>query len=155
MKIRAKFALNHMATFTYPSGQCCRQFMFTPQYDPGLPEDQSFSKGTPVGEFKMVVDNPPVADFLAKSIGQQFYFDIEMAEEDASSRSLPEAASFLNVSEPFVIDLVARGELPARSIGGSLRINFDDLVAYEKTSRTKQQTALDDMARLSQELGDI
>ena len=81
MKIRAKFALTSMITSTYHSGQLYRQFMFTPQYDPDLPEDQRFSKATPTGEFKMTVDNPPVADFLAKSIGQQFYFDIEMAEE--------------------------------------------------------------------------
>ncbi len=82
MKIRAKFALTSMVASTYHSGYLSRQFMFTPQYDPHLPEDQRFSKATPTGEFKMTVDNPPVADFLAKSIGEQFYFDIEMVVDN-------------------------------------------------------------------------
>ena len=77
------------------------------------------------------------------------------AEQGACSLTLEEAARFLNVSEPFVLDLVAQGGLSAQHIAGHLQINVGDLAAYEKNSRTKQQTALDDMARLSQELGDI
>ncbi len=80
MKIRAKFALTNMTTYTSQYG-LSREFLFRPQYDPALPEDRRFSKATPTGEFKMTVDNAPVADFLEKSLGKQFYFDIEMAEE--------------------------------------------------------------------------
>jgi hypothetical protein len=43
--------------------------------------------------------------------------------------------------------------LPARRVGRHRRIKFGDLVAYEKTAMAKQQAALDDMARISQELG--
>lgn len=71
----------------------------------------------------------------------------------AAELTTQQAADFLNVSRPFVVDLIERGKLPARRVGRHRRIKFGDLVAYEKTAMAKQQAALDDMARISQELG--
>jgi excisionase family DNA binding protein len=43
-----------------------------------------------------------------------------------------EAADILNVSRPFLINLVADGKLPVRLVGTHRRIEMADLMAYEE-----------------------
>jgi excisionase family DNA binding protein len=65
-----------------------------------------------------------------------------------------EAADFLNVSRPWIVKLVERGELPHRMVGTHRRILFSDLRAYkEGTKRTRHQ-ALDELASIAQAMGD-
>ena len=71
----------------------------------------------------------------------------------AAELTTQQAADFLNVSRPFVVALIDEGKLPARRVGRHRRIKFGDLVAYEKSAMVKQKAALDEMAKLSQELG--
>ncbi|MDM0075352.1 helix-turn-helix domain-containing protein [Variovorax sp. J2P1-59] len=64
-----------------------------------------------------------------------------------------EAASFLNVSRPFVIKEIEEGRLRHRKVGRHRRIAFEDLLAYQVASRQKSRDALDELARVSQEAG--
>jgi excisionase family DNA binding protein len=64
-----------------------------------------------------------------------------------------QAAEFLDVSRPFVIKLVKRGELPCRMVGKHRRIPSDALQAYREKMFRHAKQAADEMTQASQELG--
>jgi excisionase family DNA binding protein len=77
----------------------------------------------------------------------------------ALARPLPsemttnQAAEVLDVSRPFIIKLVKRGELPCRMVGKHRRIPTDALLEYRDKMFQRANAAADEMARISQELG--
>jgi hypothetical protein len=73
MDIIAKFQLQQVNESTYSTQYPSQfEFVFRPNYDPSIPEDQRFAKASPTGEFRITVDNPPVRDFLRQHPGKQF-----------------------------------------------------------------------------------
>ena len=67
--------------------------------------------------------------------------------------STVETANFLNVSRPFVIKEIEEGRLPHRKVGSHRRVAFEDLVAYAREMRKRQEGALERMAENARELG--
>ena len=67
--------------------------------------------------------------------------------------STVEAANFLNVSRPFVIKEIEEGRLPHRKVGTHRRVAFEDLAAYAREMRKRQEHALERMAENARELG--
>jgi excisionase family DNA binding protein len=67
--------------------------------------------------------------------------------------STVEAANFLNVSRPFVIKEIEQGRLPHRKVGTHRRVLFEDLLAYARDMRKRQEHALERMAENARELG--
>lgn len=57
-----------------------------------------------------------------------------------------QAADYLNVSRPFLVNLVDKGEIPHRMVGRHRRIRFADLLEFERASTEKRKQALADMA---------
>lgn len=64
-----------------------------------------------------------------------------------------QAADFLGVSRPFVIKEIEEGRLLARKVGTHRRVLFRELLLYRNHKRAEQQQALDELSRLSQEMG--
>ena len=64
-----------------------------------------------------------------------------------------EAADLLNVSRPYVVSLIEKGMLPARTVGRERRLPLADVVAYKQDNRAKRRAALDELTELDQELG--
>jgi len=64
-----------------------------------------------------------------------------------------EVADYLNVSRPFVVKLIESKRLPARLVGTRRRVAFEDLVRFDEKERKIHRAALDEIARIDQELG--
>ncbi len=63
-----------------------------------------------------------------------------------------EVADYLNVSRPYVVKLIESGKLPARLVGTRRRVSFADLIKFDEKDREARRAALDELARIDQEL---
>ncbi|HEV7448390.1 MAG TPA: helix-turn-helix domain-containing protein [Steroidobacteraceae bacterium] len=63
-----------------------------------------------------------------------------------------EAADLLNVSRPFLIGLLEKGQLPHHKVGTHRRVRFADLMTYKRRRDAESESALRELAALSQEM---
>lgn len=64
-----------------------------------------------------------------------------------------EAANFLNVSRPFVIKEIEANRLKCRKVNRHRRIEFEELRRYQTAQQQQSEQALQDLTKLSEELG--
>jgi excisionase family DNA binding protein len=63
-----------------------------------------------------------------------------------------QAADFLNVSRPYFVKLLEHGEVPFRKVGTRRRVQFSDLLDYQRRLSEKARKAADDLTAESQAL---
>lgn len=76
MNVRAKFKCLSVKSNAWNSA--AKEYEFGAEYDTSIEEDRRFSKATPSGSVKMLVDNPAVSFELGKA----YYFDITPVEAE-------------------------------------------------------------------------
>jgi len=63
------------------------------------------------------------------------------------------AAKLLNVSRPYLIDLLEARKIPYQMVGTHRRIRLTDLMTYKQQDDERRHEALDELTRQAQELG--
>lgn len=63
-----------------------------------------------------------------------------------------EAANLLNISRPFLIKLLEKGEIPYHKIGTHRRILFSDLLKFKDKTDKTSNSALDELVQQAQDL---
>jgi excisionase family DNA binding protein len=64
-----------------------------------------------------------------------------------------QAAEMLNVSRPFLVGLLERGEIPFEMVGTHRRIAIEDVLRYRADRSERRRAALRDLSQDADELG--
>lgn len=63
-----------------------------------------------------------------------------------------QAADLLNVSRPFLVQLLETGKIPFHKVGTHRRIAYEDVIHYKEEIKASRRKTLGDLTALAQEL---
>jgi excisionase family DNA binding protein len=112
-------------------------------------------------EFEVLVEHSGEALVLPRPALAMFAYVLAQLAEGRGVSVVPsevelttqQAADMLNVSRPYLIDLLERGEIPFRKVGRHRRVSMEALLDYKRRDDADRRRAADDLTDLSQELG--
>jgi excisionase family DNA binding protein len=109
---------------------------------------------TQAGQEVTTLDMPPAAVRLIRRLLKEMGEGKAVAlVTDEPEITTEQAARLLHVSRPYVVGLVDKGAIPARTVGKQRRLLLKDVLAYKRDNEAKRREALSELAALDQELG--
>jgi excisionase family DNA binding protein len=118
------------------------------------PEDRPVTINVEVGDNEALVVPRPVAVMLAQVLALLANGQGVQIMPDGAMLTTQQAADAMNVSRPYLIGLLERGEIPYGTVGRHRRIAFADLMEYKRKDDQRRRAALDELTALSEELGE-
>lgn len=100
---------------------------------------------------KMMALAPAIGQLLAELLGHVAKGDMVTLVPTGRLLTTQEAADLLNVSRPFLIKLLKRGELHHVMVGSHRKVPLQELLRYKAEMDNKQRDALKLIAKLGQE----
>lgn len=64
-----------------------------------------------------------------------------------------QASELLNVSRPYLINLLEKGDIPFHKVGSHRRVRLEDVMQYKNEIDRKRLATLQELSELSEELG--
>lgn len=66
--------------------------------------------------------------------------------------STQQAAEILNISRPYVVSLLEKGEIPFRKVGSHRRVSLKSILEFDEKQKMNRKTQLDFLAEEAQDL---
>jgi excisionase family DNA binding protein len=133
----AEIALAQMSSFLSQDGKRDIQFSL------------KRSKGRESIEFLLA---PTVVELIFRTIVHISKGDAVTIVPFHAELTTQEAANFLNVSRPYLIQLLEKELIPYRRVGRHRRILFEDMVRYKEKSKAKSRKARQELTQEAQDL---
>ena len=117
-------------------------------------QDQPFRLCVVNGDDEELIELPsdavaPLIDIL-EAIATKQGFTITVEREELTTGR---AAEILNVSHPFLIELLDEGKIPYRKVGPRRRVRLEDVMDYKEAIDQRREAVLDQLVADAQEQG--
>ena len=125
------------------------------EYLASNPEAEPIEVLGEVGDDEALVVPRAVAALLAQVLGFLANGQGVQLMPDSAMLTTQQAADIMNVSRPYLIGLLESDAMPYQMVGTHRRIGFKDLMDYMRRDDQQRRKVLDDLADLSEELGEV
>jgi excisionase family DNA binding protein len=106
------------------------------------------------GQEVTTLDLPPVVARLLMDILKETAAGHAVSLVPVESEiTTQQAAAILNVSRPYLVGMIDKGQLAARMVGNQRRLPLRDVLAYKADNRAKRRAVLAELAAHDQKLG--
>ncbi len=78
--------------------------------------------------------------------------DVEVLAREAEVTT-QQAADLLNVSRPYLVELLESGEIPFHKVGSHRRVQMIDLLQYKRNRKEQSRKTMEELAREDEKLG--
>lgn len=107
-----------------------------------------------VGPNNETIELPESAFRLLKAVIHQLALDNAVSIVPVHKQlTTQQAADLLNISRPYLIRLLERGEIPYERLRSHRRLKFGDVIAYRRRRAQAEEAALDDLLLEGEGLG--
>ena len=117
-------------------------------------QDEEIAINAEIGADDALVVPRPAAVMLAQVLDMLAAGQAVQIIPDKVMLTTQQAADTINVSRPYLIGLLERGEIPYEMVGTHRRIAFADLMEYQRRDHQQRRATVDEVTAIGEELGE-